>query len=155
MNSNINTLISQSDFAVDEEKSWNVLGHIYQPVVDCESSYAWLSYDAPGTFVPPHSHGENDEHILVLEGEYELYLDGQWQTAKAGQMVTWPKNSLHAYRIAEDGVPGRGLFWVSPGGQLSQLFSELHNVADPAQVVELSRNREIFFAKPGEAPGYE
>ncbi|MFC6674275.1 cupin domain-containing protein [Marinobacterium aestuariivivens] len=143
-----------SCFQIDEEKAWNVLGHKYQPVIDSDNSYAWISFDPPGTFVPPHSHGENDEHIFVLEGEYELYLDGRWQTARAGDTVRWPKGSLHAYKILTD-KPAKGIFWVSPAGQLSKLFAELHNVENPEEVVELSRKREIFFAKPGEAPGYK
>lgn len=143
-----------SSFQVEDEKCWNVLGHKYQPLVDSESCYAWLSYDPSGTFVPPHTHGEHDEHIFVLEGEYSLYLDGKWSTAGPGEMVIWPKGSLHSYEVATK-EPARAIFWVSPGGQLSQLFSELHNVDDPNDVVSLSKNREVFFVNLDDAPGYK
>ncbi|MCG9242111.1 hypothetical protein [Acinetobacter baumannii] len=41
-----------------EKIKWNVLGHVYEPMVggDQKSSFAWISNDPPGTFVPPHMH---------------------------------------------------------------------------------------------------
>src|SRR5687768_3544348 len=37
-------------------KLWNVLGHRYYLKADCESCFAFETYDPPGTFVPMHSH---------------------------------------------------------------------------------------------------
>lgn len=133
--------------------TWNVLGHAYTPRIDTQACYAWLSVDPPGTFVPPHSHGNQDEHVYVLEGEYELFMDGQWSRVGPGDSVCWPQGSVHGYRIAGD-KPCRALFWVSPAGELSTLFSELHEQKDPARVVELSRVRSIFFAEPSQVPDF-
>lgn len=131
----------------------HVLGHQYTPLVYNENCFSWLSYDPPGTFVPPHTHSDQDEHIYVLEGEYSLYIDGEWTTAKPGDYVFWPKDSLHSYHN-ESGKPARALFWVTPGQQLLTLFEELHQLEDPEEVVRVSATRNIFFAGPGEAPGY-
>jgi len=149
-------------FGVDDIKSmigrkvWNVLGTSYWPILggDDQSSFAWLTYDPPGSFIPPHTHPIQDEHVFVLEGEYSLYMDGEWVTAKPGDHVCWPRGSSHGYRIEAD-KPARGLFWVSPGNDLSTLFDELHNQASPEEVVRLSGLRNILFAKPGTSPNFE
>src|SRR5690554_431704 len=130
-----------------KEHSWNVLGHTYTPCIDTKDCYAWVAFDPAGTFVPPHSHGGQDEHIYVLSGEYELFMDGEWSTVKAGDSVCWPQGSVHGYKVAEDVGPAQALFWVSPAGELSTLFKELHNIKDPAEVVRLSQVRDIFFAQ--------
>lgn len=59
-----------------EKIKWNVLGHVYEPMVggDQKSSFAWISNDPPGTFVPPHMHPIQDEHAFIIEGEYALYF---------------------------------------------------------------------------------
>lgn len=137
-----------------KEHSWNVLGHTYTPRIDTKDCYAWVAFDPAGTFVPPHSHGGQDEHIYVLSGEYELFMDGEWSTVKAGDSVCWPQGSVHGYKVAEDVGPAQALFWVSPAGELSTLFKELHNIKDPAEVVRLSQVRDIFFAQPEQVPGF-
>lgn len=63
------------------KKVWNVLGHTYYMKAASESSFAFETFDPPGTGVPPHVHPTQDEHIYVLEGVFTLYLDGQWETA--------------------------------------------------------------------------
>lgn len=137
-----------------KEHFWNVLGHEYTPRIDTEDCYAWVAFDPAGTFVPPHSHGDQDEHLYVLEGEYELFMDGKWSTVRAGDSVCWPQGSVHGYRVCETKGPGRALFWVSPAGQLSTLFEELHEVKDPQEVVQLSLVRDIFFAEPAQVPDF-
>lgn len=140
--------------AAEKDNALNVLGHTYAPRIDTEDCYAWVAMDPPGTFVPPHRHGEQDEHVYVLAGEYELFIDGEWSTVKAGDSVCWPQGSVHGYRVPEGKEPGYALFWVSPAKELSTLFQELNNIKDPEEVVRLSKVRDIFFAKPDQVPGF-
>ena len=62
---------------------WNILGQTYFPKAVCESTFAFETNSAPGQFVPVHIHPEQDEFILVQEGELSLKLDGVWSKAKA------------------------------------------------------------------------
>ena len=133
-------------------KTWNVLGHTYLSKVESASSFAWLSIDPAGTGVPPHVHPTQDEHLHILEGVYTLYLDGEWMKAGPGDTVRMPKGLPHAYYIREEEA-AKSLFWVSPAGQLSTLFDELHNVTDPDEVVRLSALRDVDFLPPGSVPG--
>lgn len=41
----------------------------------------------PGNSCPLHIHTTQDEFIFVLESQLELKLDGQWHTAKTGDLV--------------------------------------------------------------------
>lgn len=66
------------------KKVWNVLGHTYSMKAASETSFAFETYDPPGTGVPPHVHPTQDEHIYILEGVFTLYLDGQWEKAGPG-----------------------------------------------------------------------
>ncbi|HEX4360870.1 MAG TPA: cupin domain-containing protein [Pseudonocardia sp.] len=134
------------------KKVWNVLGHTYSMKAASETSFAFETYDPPGTGVPPHVHPTQDEHIYILEGVFTLYLDGQWEKAGPGDTVRMPKNLPHAYYNRGD-VPARGLFWVSPAGRLAQLFDALHDLTDPAEVVRLSALHDVNFLPPGSVEG--
>ena len=56
---------------------WNILGQTYVPKSVSESSFAWHAAFPPGTAVPPHIHPTQDEFIYMLEGRFDLVLDGQ------------------------------------------------------------------------------
>ena len=57
----------------------------------------------PGCMVPPHQHREQ-EAFYMLEGEAEFAeLEGGelvWKTARPGQMVNIPPDSVHGFRNA-------------------------------------------------------
>ncbi|TWF79592.1 cupin domain [Pseudonocardia hierapolitana] len=134
------------------KKVWNVLGHTYWMKAASDSSFAFETYDPPGTGVPPHVHPLQDEHIYVLEGVFTLYLDGEWTTAGPGDTVLMPRNRPHAYYNRSE-APTRGLFWVSPAGKLVALFDQLHNLTDPEEVVRLSAEHDVDFLPPGSVEG--
>ncbi len=132
-----------------EGVSWNILGQIYFPKADCESTFAFEANSEPGQFVPVHIHHTQDEFILVQEGQLELKLGGEWSTAKAGDLVRMPKGVPHGYFNKSD-VPARALFWVSPAGQLKDLFVALDELTDVVEVVRLSAQHDVEFL-PAEA----
>jgi uncharacterized cupin superfamily protein len=134
------------------KKVWNVLGHTYWMKAASDSSFAFETYDPPGTGVPPHVHPTQDEHIYVLEGVFTLYLDGEWTTAGPGDTVLMPRNRPHAYYNRSE-APTRGLFWVSPAGKLVALFDQLHNLTDPEEVVRRSAEHDVDFLPPGSVEG--
>ena len=102
---------------------WNILGQRYFPKASCASTFAFETNSAPGQFVPVHIHPHQDEFILVQEGQLELKLDGQWQTARAGDLVRMPRGVPHGYFNKSD-APCRALFWVSPAGRLERALRD-------------------------------
>src|SRR6186997_1553104 len=75
--------------------SWNILGQTYVPKALTESAFSWHALLPPGTFVPPHIHTNQDEFIYVLEGKFDLILDGKEQTATAGDFIRLPMKIMH------------------------------------------------------------
>ena len=128
-------------------KRWNILGQVYFPKAVCESTFAFETNSAPGQFVPVHIHPTQDEFILVQEGMLDLKLDGQWHKASAGDLVRLPRGIPHGYFNKSDKL-ARALFWVSPARMLETLFNNIHNVADPNEVVAISGRHEVNFLPP-------
>ncbi|MEM6761383.1 MAG: cupin domain-containing protein [Pseudomonadota bacterium] len=138
--------ITRKGDAVDAVE-WHILGHTYWLKSEGETAFAFETFDPPGTFVPPHMHPTQDEFIYVLEGKFDLYLDGEHQEAHAGDLVRLPMGIPHGYyNLTEQ--PARALFWVSPARRLRELFDTLHQMTDPAEVVAESAKREVLFLKP-------
>ena len=87
-----------------------------------------------------------------MDGVYSLYLDGEWTTAGPGDTVSMQMRLPHAYYNRGD-APAKSLLGVSQTGELPQLFDQLHNLADPEEVVRLSALHGVSFLSPGAAPG--
>ena len=126
---------------------WNILGQTYFAKAVCDTTFAFEANSAPGDFVPVHIHPTQDEFILVQEGELDLKLDGKWTKATAGDLVRMPMGVPHGYFNKSD-KPVRALFWVSPAGQLKELFDALHELTDVEQVVKLSAEHDVDFLPP-------
>jgi quercetin dioxygenase-like cupin family protein len=130
-----------------QDKVWSILGQVYFPKASCASTFAFETNSDPGQFVPVHVHPNQEEFILVQEGELDLKLDGKWVKAKAGDLVRMPRGVPHGYFNKSD-KPARALFWVSPAGKLEDLFNALHEVTDVGEAVRLSALHEVDFLPP-------
>ena len=126
---------------------WDILGQTYKPVQLSQSSFAFDTLFPPGTFVPPHIHPDQDEFIRVLEGQFELLLDGEALHAGAGDLIRMPMGSTHGI-FNKSGAPTRALFWVAPSMKLYELFTKLDRLTDPAEVVRISAEHNIHFLPP-------
>ena len=133
--------------------AWNILGQTYIPKQVSESSFSWHATFPPETFVPPHIHPTQDEFIYMLEGQFELMLDGKTVFANPGDLVRMPMGIPHAIFNKSDRTV-KCLFWVSPTRRLYDLFWAIHNMAEqtPAEVVALSAKHEVDFLPPPDEP---
>jgi uncharacterized RmlC-like cupin family protein len=127
--------------------AWNILGQTYTPKQVCETSFSWHALFPPGTFVPPHIHINQDEFIYVLEGKFDLILDGKEQTAGAGDFIRMPMQVMHGLFNKSD-QPIKCLFWVSPTGKLFDLFKKIHNEPSPDEVMRLAALHDVNFLPP-------
>jgi branched-chain amino acid transport system ATP-binding protein len=133
--------------------AWNILGQVYIPKQVSETSLSWHATFPPETFVPPHIHPTQDEFIYMLEGQFELMLDGKTVHAGPGDLVRMPMGIPHAI-FNKSGRTVKCFFWVSPTRRLYDLFWAIHNMAEqtPAEVVALSAKHEVDFLPPPEEP---
>jgi quercetin dioxygenase-like cupin family protein len=130
-----------------EDVTWNILGQTYKPVQLSESSFAFDTLFPAGTFVPPHFHPDQDEFIRVLEGAFDIWLDGAELKAGPGDLIRMPMGSKHGIfnRSAAD---TRALFWVAPARTLYELFTKIDKLADPAEVVRIAADYNVHFLPP-------
>jgi quercetin dioxygenase-like cupin family protein len=77
----------------------------------------------PGEGPPPHFHTEQDEYFYVLEGAYEMTVDGKTSLAGPGTMVFLPRGTVHSFKTVS-AEAGRMLDWSLPGGQ-DRYFREI------------------------------
>lgn len=75
----------------------------------------------PGHFVPPHRHADDDETLLVLEGELTLIDDTGERTEGPGACVSFIPGVLHGFRN-DSASAARILVIATPGLQLAEMF---------------------------------
>ena len=136
-----------------DQISWNILGQTYVPKQLSENAFSWHAIMPVGTFVPPHIHPKQDEFLYILEGRFNLILNGVETFAEPGDLVRLPMGIPHGiYNKTNTAI--KCLFWVTPSRKLYDLFWALHNLgpeANPADVVATSAQFEIDFLPPPEA----
>ena len=87
---------------------------------------------------PPHTHADEDEYFLVLEGELTFLNGEETITAGPGTLAAMTRGNRHAFWNNTD-APARGLLAVAPGDFASffdQVVAEIReqNAADPAAI---------------------
>src|ERR1700683_2720074 len=97
--------------------AWNILGQTYVPKQISEGSFSWHATLPPGTFVPPHIHPTQDEFIYMLEGRFDLVLDGREFVATAGDLIRLPMQIPHGIFNKSDQTV-KCFFWVTPTRKL-------------------------------------
>ena len=131
-------------------KSFPVLGDSVDILVTAEMSNGQstmlLETSPPGGGPPPHRHENEDEAFFIVEGEYELLVDGEWVKGYPGDAFYRNRGTVHSFRNSGQ-TAGKILVIVQPGGfenYLEQL-SPLSVPADLPKLVEISNRFGIFF----------
>ena len=73
------------------------------------------SETAPGCGPPPHWHEKDDEWFLVLDGQAEFFMDGEWAGVPVGTAVHVPHGTVHAFRNIGS-TPLKQIIHLSPSG---------------------------------------
>jgi quercetin dioxygenase-like cupin family protein len=113
------------------QKLWVIGNEIEIKLASAETAGALFIFEnetPPGVGVPPHVHTREDEILHVMEGEYEVFLDGKIYTAAKGTVASFPRNVVHGFRNIS-GRAARALFIVTPGQSFENFFRELNQVA--------------------------
>ncbi len=128
-------------------KCWDILGQKYFAKVCCKTSFAYEAISAPGDFFPVHVHALQDKFLLVQEGILDLKLDGEWMTARPGDLVQIPRGMAHGFFNRSD-KPVTALIWVSPAANLEALFEKLDGLKDVEEIIRLSALHDVAFLPP-------
>ena len=114
--------------------------------------YVFEALTPPGVGVPPHVHQHEDEILQVIEGEFEIFLDGKTHNATQGAVINFPRFIPHGFsNIGKK--PGRTLFTVIPAANFGKFFEELSALPadeppDMAKVAEIFQRYDIEILAP-------
>ncbi|MDI9256779.1 cupin domain-containing protein [Flavobacterium sedimenticola] len=123
-------------------KRW-VLGH-HVTSLNASGDYDIMVGETPAQVQgpPPHMHHSYHESFLMLEGEMEFIIDGVVKTAKSGDFITLPPNTLHTFRNASE----KSCKWVnihSPKG-FAAFFETMGVAVDVPDAQEQSLSSDII-----------
>jgi quercetin dioxygenase-like cupin family protein len=100
----------------------------------------------PGGGPPPHSHSKEDETFIVLDGEFELLMDGKWHPLTRGEASFALRGSVHTFRNSGKTM-GRLMIVVTPGG-FEKFLEEVGGYSpatDMAKIIEISDHYGITY----------
>jgi mannose-6-phosphate isomerase-like protein (cupin superfamily) len=100
---------------------------------DTDGAFCLLVDEPPaGWSLPPHSHRDAAETILVLEGAFEMTVAGERSRLTAGQSVNVPRGVVHASANVGERA-GRRVVLFSPAGT-ERFFLEIGTAAPGADI---------------------
>ena len=81
----------------------------------------------PGEGPPDHVHFNQEEIFFIVDGLYELTIDGQTSIGGPGTLVFIPRNTVHSFKNV-GATPACMLDWTLPGGQ-DRYFKKISELA--------------------------
>ena len=126
---------------------WNVLGQVYIPKEITDERFTWYAVFPEETFVPPHTHAEQDEYLMPLDGTIDVIIGGQRGVVRRGEVGHLPRGIPHAF-FNNSGKPVNALFWATPAGRLVELYRKLHNIGSPGKAVAIAPSCGVVFDPP-------
>jgi quercetin dioxygenase-like cupin family protein len=90
-----------------------------------------LGSHPPGEGPPDHFHRSQEECIFVLDGTYQVTIDGVTRIAGPGSLLFIPRGSVHSFKNIGSTI-GRMLDWSLPGGQ-DHFFRAISSLASSGQ----------------------
>lgn len=92
-----------------------------------------------GKVTPLHLHPSEDESFYVLEGQLLVHDDGRELTARAGDFVSIPRGTPHAFMVTSE--EARYLVMLTPGPAAAEQF--YRDGGEPAPGAELPPDVEL------------
>ena len=91
---------------------------------------------------PPHVHRHGTEAYEVLEGTFEVMLDGTWQTLRPGDSASVPVGALHTFRN-RSGATVQVRNWHRPAMGFDTFIEDMHGTLRAAGVTR-KRDPRVF-----------
>jgi hypothetical protein len=87
----------------------------------------------------------------VLDGTFDLYLDGSWTQAKTGDLVSMPKGLPHAYYNKQDS-PAGNCSRSRPRGVYVSCSINFAILLIPMRWFAALRSARLIFCRPAHLP---
>ena len=87
-----------------------------------------IFHQPPGSVPPPpHAHSHLVEEYEVLEGNFDVMVDGEWRTLGAGESASIPVGALHTFRN-RSGATVRVRNFHRPGARFDQYIEHIYKL---------------------------
>jgi mannose-6-phosphate isomerase-like protein (cupin superfamily) len=97
----------------------------------------------PGSLPPPpHLHPEQVESYEVLEGSFEVMVDGEWRTLGPGERASVPQTTAHTFRN-RSGAVVRVRNWHEPAMRFEDYIERNHSLLRGAGI-KSKRDPRLF-----------
>jgi quercetin dioxygenase-like cupin family protein len=93
---------------------------------------------------PPHVHRHQVEEYEVLEGRFEVVVDGQWRTLEPGDTASVPVGALHTFRN-RSGAPVRVRNWHRPAMRFEDFIERTSRTLRSAGVTRKRDPRVVLY----------
>jgi len=113
-----------------------------------------LAEVAAGNGPPAHVHFAEDELFIIVEGEYSVFIDGEWTNAGPGSVVYLPRGSVHTFKVVSE-TPGRHWVLTTPSG-FERYFARAAEVfaapgpPDFARLAAINAEHAVAFHRPAD-----
>jgi mannose-6-phosphate isomerase-like protein (cupin superfamily) len=94
----------------------------------------WIGHEMGGP--PLHVHPHADDVFELLEGELEVYVDGEWSTIRAGETAVAPAGQPHTFRNSS-GKPVRIINIHRPSQRFEEFFRAMHSLIEQGKIKAL------------------
>ena len=94
----------------------------------------WAEPRMPGP--PVHMHPTAEESYEVIEGELEVFMNGDWSAVRAGEKATVPAGVPHSVRNASD-EPVRIVNIHKPAQRFESFFRDMHRLIHEGKIKRL------------------
>jgi mannose-6-phosphate isomerase-like protein (cupin superfamily) len=118
-------------------------GSVYEVVrtaADTGGDFVEMVFHLPPGCVPPppHVHSRLVEEYEVLEGSFEVMVDGDWRTLGPGESASVPVGANHTFRM----LPGQSVRvrnFHRPGGRFDEFVEKQHRFVSSGRYKGLKR----------------
>ncbi len=113
-------------------------GSVYvvrRPAAETGGEYVEMEFVLPPGCVPPppHVHRQQVEEYEVLEGQFDVVVDGAWRTLGPGERASVPVGSLHTFRNRSGGLV-RVRNWHRPAMRFEDFIERTYKTLSAAGV---------------------
>jgi quercetin dioxygenase-like cupin family protein len=117
---------------------------VTRPSAETDGAYVEMEFVLPPGCVPPppHVHPQQVEEYTVLEGSFEVVVDGTWSTLGPGQSASVPRGALHTFRN-RSGAAVRVRNWHRPAMRFEEYIERTNQTLRTAGITS-TRDPRVY-----------
>jgi len=108
---------------------------VTRPAAETNGDFIEMEFVLPPGCLPPppHVHPSQVEEYEVLEGRFDVMVDGEWKTFTPGEKASVPVGVLHTFRN-KSGATVRVRNWHRPALRFEEYIEKIHATLERTQI---------------------